>query len=65
MDAGGPMTKSRYEGREMIPAAGLGKVFGVFDTFTQTFIVGDFYDSVSKAIAAAGRMNAAYERAMA
>lgn len=59
------LSRPKYEAREMGPAS-LGDrrpIFGVFDTFTQTFVIGS-YDSLSAAVRAADRHNAHYEMAM-
>jgi hypothetical protein len=39
--------------------------YGVFDTFAQAFCIDESYSSKAQAAVAAGRMNAAYTRAMA
>ena len=56
----------RYEAREMGPASlsDTRTMFGLFDTFQQTFVAGQVYATVDSAISAARRLNAAYERAM-
>lgn len=58
------LTSPRYEGRRLPPEIGTLPMFGVFDTMTQTFVVGDQYDSLTRAISAAGRMSAAYDRTL-
>lgn len=39
--------------------------WGVFDSFTQTLVEGELYESKASAISASGRLNGAYARAMA
>jgi hypothetical protein len=53
---------SRYEGRKKV---GDPRGFGVWDSFTQEWVVGEAHDTILSAVSAAGRLNRAYERAMA
>jgi hypothetical protein len=59
------LTHPRYEARRMGAAPGeMAPAYGVFDTITQTWCVGEGYPSMARAAVAASRMNGAYERAM-
>jgi hypothetical protein len=54
------LAKPRYEPRTL-PT----KRAAVFDTFDQSFCVGEEFATLAEAIRASSRMNAAYERAIA
>ena len=58
------LTTPRYEARKLAEPAP-GRTHGVFDTFSQTFCVGEDCSDAQRADVRARQMNGAYERAMA
>lgn len=61
------MLKARYEGRELnvtasTPGIAMRREFGLWDSFTQSFVVGERYDTITQAIGAARTYNRVYER---